>query len=485
MADERRQRFRPGDGPVGAEPALDPEGRSPEAVGRLLRRARERAGLRLEDLSATLRIRLDYLEAIERSDFDRLPGATYAAGFVRSYANYLDLDTEDVLRRFKDEAAGMNRGQALHFPEPVNEGKVPGGAILLISLVLAAAAYGGWYLLSGQGQSVSDFVPEVPERLQELVGAPAPDSGAAGADRDAPPEPQGDAEAPAASDFAGGDPAAIPDPEAPSAASDPPDQEVPVPAPSPEETSTAAAPQAAGEAAPQPPESQVAPSVGAEVAQTPETAEADATAPSAPAGDSAPETARVADTPDPAETPAPESPALDTTVDAIPAPPSPESGTGDSTAAVSDGPAPEATAAAAPAPPLETAEAGDAATGNAGANRAGTAPGTAADAAGGRGDVPLAEAERVFGAETAEARVVLRAVADSWVRVRDADGTLLLTRVLRPGEVYRAPNRAGVVLDTGNAGGLQVVLDGQPLRRLGEPGEVRRNIVLEPEALRR
>jgi cytoskeleton protein RodZ len=84
-----------------------------------------------------------------------------------------------------------------------------------------------------------------------------------------------------------------------------------------------------------------------------------------------------------------------------------------------------------------------------------------------------------------DSRVVLRARADSWIQVRErTGGTVLFNRVLRPGETYRVPMRPGLLLTTGNAGGLEVVLDGDALPTLGQQGVVRRDLPLEPDALK-
>lgn len=56
-------------------------------------------------------------------------------------------------------------------------------------------------------------------------------------------------------------------------------------------------------------------------------------------------------------------------------------------------------------------------------------------------------------------------------------------RTLKPGETYRVPNRSGLTLFTGNAGGLDVTVDGKKAPSLGASGTVRRNVALEPEEL--
>ncbi|MED5360660.1 MAG: RodZ domain-containing protein, partial [Pseudomonadota bacterium] len=91
---------------------------------------------------------------------------------------------------------------------------------------------------------------------------------------------------------------------------------------------------------------------------------------------------------------------------------------------------------------------------------------------------------RVYGDPDGGSRVVIRAAEDSWVEVRDGEGELLLTRVLREGDRYHVPNRASLTLVTGNAGALKFSVDGDEVADIGRPGTVRRNVRLDPQALK-
>ena len=94
-------------------------------------------------------------------------------------------------------------------------------------------------------------------------------------------------------------------------------------------------------------------------------------------------------------------------------------------------------------------------------------------------------APKVFGADANDSRIVMLAVGPTWVEIRDTENNeVLLTRVLYFGDRYRAPNRTGLVFMTGNAGGLQITVDGQSVPSIGPKGSVRRNVRLDPAALR-
>src|SRR3954454_15768047 len=184
---------RGGTGPAGAGPAKGPGNglgngltngiadgsvRGP-GVSDLLRSRRLSLGYELSEIALALRIRLAYLEAIEEGRFNDLPGATYANGFLRTYAEHLGLDPQLVLRRFKEETSGgLTAKPELYLPKPVPESRIPGGALLLLAVVLAGSAYGGWYYINSTGRELVDFVPELPDRLASALNiapsAPVP-----------------------------------------------------------------------------------------------------------------------------------------------------------------------------------------------------------------------------------------------------------------------------------------------------------------------
>lgn len=134
------------------------------SVGALLRATRTRMGQDLKQVSQALRIRQLFLQAIEDGRYDELPGPTYALGFVRSYSDFLGLDSEEVVRRFRAETTGASQKE-LVFPTPAAEKRLPSGAIVAAALALGVLVYGGWYAVSSSHRPAAEAVPEVPDRL--------------------------------------------------------------------------------------------------------------------------------------------------------------------------------------------------------------------------------------------------------------------------------------------------------------------------------
>ena len=101
-------------------------------------------------------------------------------------------------------------------------------------------------------------------------------------------------------------------------------------------------------------------------------------------------------------------------------------------------------------------------------------------------DAPMAETQAAhasYGAAIEGARIVLVAIDETWVQVRDGDGNPIFTRVLKAGEQYGVPDRKGLTLTAGNAGGLTIAVDGTQLPPLGKPGHVVRDVRLDPALL--
>jgi cytoskeleton protein RodZ len=80
-------------------------------------------------------------------------------------------------------------------------------------------------------------------------------------------------------------------------------------------------------------------------------------------------------------------------------------------------------------------------------------------------------------------RVTIKAATDCWIQVRAPDQSIVFSRVLKSGETYQVPAKAGLFLRTGNAGALEIAVDGKPAPSIGAIGTLRRNVALDPEAL--
>jgi len=72
-----------------------------DTIGEKLRSTREARKLSLKDVAKDTNISVLYIEALENEEFDRFPGETYVTGFMRSYAEYLKLDADEIIQHYK------------------------------------------------------------------------------------------------------------------------------------------------------------------------------------------------------------------------------------------------------------------------------------------------------------------------------------------------------------------------------------------------
>jgi len=429
-----------------------------------LRMARERAGYDLKDVATILRIKSSHLEALEAGRYKDLPGPTYVSGFLRTYADYLGLDRNEILARYREEI-GLGSRQKLTFPTPNYERRLPRGWLVIAGLAVAAIAYGGWHYYSTQNSKPAELVA------------------------DAPVDPSSDPKLAAGANLA----AERADDSKPVevAASD-------TPAATKTEESSAAQPAAADLAVSndQPAATGAGGSLfnrggslgGVGESSAVGTVDSGSTQSSAGASKNLFDRSNTSSSPSAAGGSTAASGVSALTSDANAAAPS-EGAAASNRLDVPVVDADDELPLVAPSPDGATASA-ETTVASLDANGTVVVP-TQADS---EPTIAMAEptvssdAAPAEGAATvpsvAEARIVISAKADSWVQISGPGNELIMTQILRPGERYSVPDREGLVLVTGNAGGLDLIVDGQTMRALGPIGVVKRNIALNPDTLR-
>lgn len=158
---------------------------SPERLGDILRSQREKRGEDLLHIAEYLRIKPDFLVALENSQYDLFPADAYVIGFLRSYAVHLGLDGKEAIDRYRHEMAGRRRKPTLLMPVPVAEGRAPSMLVIVGAVIGLILIYGVWYGVSSSNRTVvtqaaslpttaivtTDVTPPV---VAQSAGAPPP-----------------------------------------------------------------------------------------------------------------------------------------------------------------------------------------------------------------------------------------------------------------------------------------------------------------------
>jgi cytoskeleton protein RodZ len=131
-------------------------------IGETLREARMRRRIDMTDVETATKIRAKYLRALESEEWELLPGPTFVKTFLRTYADYLELDSRLLVEEYKqryERPAGMDI-TPLNLRQQRRRRRVaprlgPGVVVVLGILVLLAALY----VLGRSGNDNADAPP--------------------------------------------------------------------------------------------------------------------------------------------------------------------------------------------------------------------------------------------------------------------------------------------------------------------------------------
>ncbi len=128
-------------------------------VGDILRAERERRGLAIRDVEEATSIRALYIQSIEENKYDIIPGEVYLKGFIKTYANFLNLDGNAVVNQYRQEKTPPNvilddvesnvvKNKGL---KPQNNNKIEFGNIIKQKIVIGGLAFAlvcGYWMLN-------------------------------------------------------------------------------------------------------------------------------------------------------------------------------------------------------------------------------------------------------------------------------------------------------------------------------------------------
>ncbi|MEI7053192.1 RodZ family helix-turn-helix domain-containing protein [Pseudomonas koreensis] len=134
--------------------------------GETLRQARESNGWSLAEVALKLNLTVTSLSNLEAGAFDKLPGHTFARGYIRAYAKLLGMDQTVLVQQFDQSTGTDSQGSNVHalgrIEEPV---RVSHTILRIVSLLLLIAVIGGGFVwwqdqTSQRSKDVTSLAPE-------------------------------------------------------------------------------------------------------------------------------------------------------------------------------------------------------------------------------------------------------------------------------------------------------------------------------------
>lgn len=150
-----------------------------DSIGRALQQARVAAGLTVEEVSASTRVRVPIVQAIEEDDFSRCGGDVYARGHVRTLARAVGLDPAPLIEQYDAQhggrpsptpAAPLFEAERIR-PEP----RRPNWTAAMVAAIVAVVGFVGFTMFNGTDPGTGGAVAEGPAPATKAgTTAPAP-----------------------------------------------------------------------------------------------------------------------------------------------------------------------------------------------------------------------------------------------------------------------------------------------------------------------
>lgn len=117
-----------------------------DSLGEFLKETRLKLNISMEQIVEDTHIVKKFIEAIEKDEFSAFPGETYLKGFLRSYSQYLGLDSDDIIRRY-EKIKMMETPTPIEQLIPKPQTNFKPLIILSIVIIFLALIISGGYLL--------------------------------------------------------------------------------------------------------------------------------------------------------------------------------------------------------------------------------------------------------------------------------------------------------------------------------------------------
>lgn len=160
--------------PSNRQPPWEEEkGKGPVSFGSWLRSQRKIREVPLREISDATKISVRYLEALEEDRFDVLPAPVFAKGFLREYAKFVGLDSDEVVNSYLTalQASDDSVPEVLDDGAPRVEADRRNSWILVVALVVALALIAFLIYWGGSRDRAEVAVPAI---AAPVLPAPPP-----------------------------------------------------------------------------------------------------------------------------------------------------------------------------------------------------------------------------------------------------------------------------------------------------------------------
>lgn len=129
------------------ETSAEPKHSMPGGPGLRLQEARVKAGLSVDEIASHLRLRVSVIEELEDNEFDNMAGLVFVRGYLRAYANALNIDADEIVNAFNklNVEEHLPKGNLLQKREPTQKKERPIRWLMIVIMLGVSVLAAVWW----------------------------------------------------------------------------------------------------------------------------------------------------------------------------------------------------------------------------------------------------------------------------------------------------------------------------------------------------
>ena len=143
-----------------------------EFVGRYLKKSRKAKKIDIETVSKELNITIDLIDSIEDDNFPKYLDKVYLTGHIRTYAKYLGLNSNEVVKQFRNQFIFTHKDVLDELPKPLvkdNSFIISSKNVSLFSIIFISFCFYFLFIKSNNLEPEYSIIPDLPENLQSEI----------------------------------------------------------------------------------------------------------------------------------------------------------------------------------------------------------------------------------------------------------------------------------------------------------------------------
>ena len=142
-----------------------------DLVGQSLKKSRQEKKISLEEVSDSLKLSVSFIKNIEENNFLNYIDKVYLTAYIRTYADFLDLNADDLVSRFKSQIDFRNTDTNVELPKPVKKNNLfeLSKIISFASIIFISLGFYFFFIQPNNIQPKYSISPDISEVMESEI----------------------------------------------------------------------------------------------------------------------------------------------------------------------------------------------------------------------------------------------------------------------------------------------------------------------------